>query len=265
MIALAANGYAELYTLLERGDDVPIDAIKCPLSPNSRVEVERALNWRPALLHSWGPPEASACQPEIPEPELLRELAALTRPPFVSLHLDYRPERDGDLTRDALLQRIRSNVAALTDLARAPILLENVPWYPWQTRPRWVTDPEFIADALAASGADLLIDTAHARVAAWHRGEDAAAYLSALPLHKAREVHTSGPRLSDGEGLRDRHMALRDEDWALLDLCRDSAPQIEFVTLEYAGRRERTAHYGEPDGPELLAEQLARLDLWRRR
>ena len=72
MIALAANGYTDLFTLLEQGK-VPIDYIKCPLSPDSRNEVTRARRYRPVVLHCWGPPGYSVTRPEAPEPSLLTE------------------------------------------------------------------------------------------------------------------------------------------------------------------------------------------------
>ena len=263
MISLAANGYAELYELLDRGE-VPIEFIKCPLSPDSQVDVDRALSYRPVVLHCWGPPGYSATQPVIPEPELLRDLAQKTGTPFVSVHLEYEPERDGSMDADALLARIREQVDLLRELAQKQILLENVPFYPWQNKPRWGTDPELITAAVEASEAAFLLDLAHARVAAWHRGDDIRDYLAALPLHKAREVHISGPRMAE-EGLRDRHMALTEEDYDLLDWVMTKAPMVEIVTVEYAGKRAKTAHYGEADGPDLLLQQLVKLDVWRRR
>jgi uncharacterized protein len=261
MISLAANGYSDLFALLEQGD-VPVDYIKCPLSPNSRQEVTRARQHRPVVLHCWGPPGYSVTRPHIPEPELLTELAHSSRTPFLSVHLDYHPAVDGEMQREVLLKHIRREVATLKRLSGKEVLLENVPWYPWQDRPRWSTDPDFITEAVTGSGALLLVDTAHARVAAWHRGEAVEDYLLALPLASVWEVHVSGPRMAE-EGLRDRHMALTEEDYTLLTFVRTHATHVRLVTLEYAGRRERTAHYNEPDGQERLAEQLARLNAMR--
>lgn len=251
---LAANGYSELYSLLEQGD-VPIDYIKCPVSPNSSPEVERALAYRPVVLHCWGPPGYSATRPEIPEPALLTELAASSSTPFLSVHLDYKPDTDGEKTQTEVLAHVRQEVTKLKALAHKDVLLENVPYYPWHSSPLWATDPDFITEAVSSSDASLLIDTAHARVAAWHRGVSAKDYIAALPLERAREIHVSGPRMSD-EGLRDRHMALTSEDYELIDFVLERAPKVELITIEYAGRREKTRHYNELDGPELLAEQL---------
>jgi uncharacterized protein len=261
-IALAANGYDDLFALLDAGE-VPIDYIKCPLSPDSRTEVARARAYRPVLLHCWGPPNYSATRPEVPEPELLTELAATSGTPFLSVHLDYIPETDDEMDREALLSHIGRQVAILRRLSGTEVLLENVPWYPWIDRPRFNTDPDFITEAVMRSEAYLLVDIAHVRVAAWHRQESAEEYVASLPLDRALEVHISGPRMSD-EGLRDRHMPLTEEDYALLDFVLDRAPNVRHLTLESVGRRAKTAHYDEPDGPEILADQLARLDLIRR-
>lgn len=257
MIALAANGYADLYTLLDRGE-APVDYIKCPGSPDSRGEVIFARKYRPVVLHCWGPPGYSATLPEVPEPELLREVVTLSETPFLSVHLDYQPGRDGEMNRSQILERVREQVAILKGLVGLPVLLENVPWYPWQDRPRWGTDPDFIAAAMEISDAALLVDIAHARVSAWHRREDAEAYLDALPLAKALEVHISGPRMSE-KGLRDRHMSLQDDDYALLEFVLNRAPNVKILTCEYAGLRPSTAPYNEPDGPERLAADLERL------
>lgn len=263
MIALAANGYHELYSLLDEGKEL-VDFIKCPLSPNSREEVEKARNYWPVLLHGWGPPGYTVTNPNIPEPDLLAELVQTSGTPFLSVHLDITLEDGEELDRQQVIDVVSQSVADLKRISGLDVLLENVPWYPWQKRPRAITDPDFISEVIIASDAYLLVDTAHAQVAAWHRGDDIHDYLSGLPLDRALEVHTSGPRMAD-EGLRDRHMDLRPEDYELLEFTLDRTPLVKNLTLEYAGRRERTAHYNEPDGPEMLEKQLMNLDAIRRR
>lgn len=261
-VALAANGYSDLYSLLDEGR-APVDFIKCPLSPDGRAEVAQARRYRPAVLHCWGPPGYSATRRTIPEPELLAELSETSGTPFVSVHFDYHPTKDGEMTRTELISHVTRIVAELKEISGKEILLENVPWYAWKDRPREATDPDLISEAVRSSGARFLIDVAHARVAAWHRGEDPKEYLAALPLDQAWEAHVSGPRLAP-EGLRDRHMSLAPEDFELLAFAMERAPDVSLITCEYAGRREgRTTIHGEPDGPDRLAEDLARLDEFR--
>lgn len=112
-LRLAANGYADLYALLDSEHPPELDFIKCPLTPDGRSEVHRAHPYHPVLLHGWGPPGYSATAPGIPEPELLSELAPFSGSPCLSIHLDDIPERDGDLSRTELLRRVTANVRAL--------------------------------------------------------------------------------------------------------------------------------------------------------
>lgn len=266
---MAANGLDDLYTLLDAElykseQDLPLDAIKCPLSPNSRAEVGRALGYRPlVLLHGWGPPGYSVTRPEIPGQELLRELSTLSHTPYLSVHLDPDPALDGELDRSILLERVVEQAGRLRQLSGLPLLLENVPWRPGTeeigaVRPGFGTDPDFITAALEVCGAGLLLDLAHARVACFHRGEDVHGYLEALPLSLVRELHVSGPRLEAG-GLRDRHLALHPTDWALLDWALERTPGVQWLTHEYAGARPETTGYTADTGPEVLRADLLHL------
>lgn len=261
MIKLAANGIPALYELLYC-EDLPLEYIKCPLSPGSRAEVGKARRYLPVLLHGWGPPGYSVTMREIPQPELLVELARRSGTPFLSAHLEYDPERDGVLRHRELLERIRQSVEHLEALTGLEVLLENVPWYPWKSRPPFSTNPEFFTEALAQSGARLLLDLAHARVAAWHRQEPEWAYLRRFPLEQVVEIHVSGPRMGQ-KGLQDWHMPLGEEDYALLRGLLAYTPNLKVLTLEYMIHPERTQLFGEPQGPQVLLTQLERLDTLR--
>ena len=263
MFKLAANGIPALYELLYT-KDLPLDYIKCPLSPASRAEIGKAKHYLPVLMHGWGPPGYSVTMREIPEPELLQELAETSQTPFLSAHLEYDPERDGELNHTRLLGRIRENVRRLKTLTGLEVLLENVPWYPWKARPRRSTDPEFFAEVLEASGAYLLLDLSHARVAAWHRGEADWDYVGQFPLERVWEIHVSGPRLGQ-KGLQDWHMSLLEEDYALLEQTLARTPNLRVLTLEYMIRPEPARCFGEPQGPQVLLAQLDRLESLRRR
>jgi uncharacterized protein len=146
---------------------------------------------------------------------------------------------------------------------RQPLLIENMPWRPGTEeigalRPRLATDPAFIAAALEASGAGLLLDLAHASVACFHRGDDVYRYLETLPLHLVQELHVSGPRL-EAEGLRDRHLTLRPDDWELLAWTLERAPKLAWLTHEYAGLRPTTQRFAAESGPDMLRDELYRL------
>jgi uncharacterized protein (UPF0276 family) len=247
-------------------EQLPIDLIKCPLSPDSRPEVQRARRHRPVLLHGWGPPEYAITQPEVPQPELLAELLRLSGSPALSVHLDLRgPAGEAG---EALARVARGAKELRTHLSSLPLRIENVPYYPERPRPRYLSDPDFIEAALDAAGADLLLDLAHARVSADGRSEDLAAYLSSLPLGRVRELHLSGARLEQGRWL-DRHMLLQPADLELARWLLQRCPGLEVITLEYMGRSSYRRADGslsdpEPNGPEVVWEQILLLDALRR-
>ena len=259
MIALAANGSPILKELLD-ADEISLDYVKCPLSGRSREEVSQFRPYRPVLLHGWGPVHWIG-QRGVPEPDLLRELMAVSGSPYVSTHLDARPKDfDGELTPARALARVHVHVAALGEITGQDVLLENVPYLRGGPSPRFTTDPNFIAEALAASSAKFLLDLAHAKVSAWHRGEEFGDYLNALPLAAAQELHLSRPRL-EADGMRDRHLPLEEDDYALLESLLPRLPRLRMVTLEYGGLDD-----GGPDGvkidrndPDALRDQLRRL------
>jgi hypothetical protein len=94
-----------------------------------------------------------------------------------------------------------------------------------------ICEPEFIRDVLEETGAELLLDIGHARVAAARLGIPMDSYLTRLPLDRVRELHISSPRPRDGV-LADAHEPLREDDYALLDdVLRITNPAA--LTLEY--------------------------------
>lgn len=254
VVQLAANALPELLELLG-SPVVPLDYLKCPLSPNSRAEVEAARMHRPVLLHGWGPPGYSVSMAQVPEPALLQELALLSNTPYLSAHIDYDPARDGQLSTEGLLLRMRQSVEELRRLTGLEVLLENLPFVPWGNRPRYLTDPEFIHEVLEATQTAFLLDLAHARIAAHHRREDLWGYLERMPFEQVIELHLSGPRLEE-KGLRDRHQALSGADYEVLEWAVGRTPHLKMLTLEYQGQN---------GGPRVWLEQLERLDALRHR
>jgi uncharacterized protein (UPF0276 family) len=150
-----------------------------------------------------------------------------------------------------------------------PLLLENIPLFP-NLAHMHVCEPAFVREVLAASGCDLLLDLAHARVAADVLHWDVHDYLAALPLDRVVEIHLSGPRplaeldarrqalvrenarsvahmVSFGdENLVDAHEPLREADYALLEWTLGRCTP-RAVSLEYFR------------DPAALREQLRRL------
>ena len=118
-------------------------------------------------------------------------------------------------------------LAGRTDL---PLILENMPTTPLLDN-RFESDPATIRWLISALDTGMLLDLAHARVAAMFHALDVKDYLVRLPLERVRQIHVSGTRVVDGV-LRDAHEPLQDADYDLLEwTLRRTTP--EMVTLEY--------------------------------
>jgi uncharacterized protein len=269
MIKLAANWSTALEKLL-RKINPPLDYLKMPLEREARLTLNVARALRPVLLHGWGG-FYRAGMLEIPQPGVLLDLVQASSTPYISVHLDVQPEDfETPITRELALERVVKSVSALKKLTGLEVLLENVAHYAWSERPSFVTDPSFIAECLERSNTGFLLDLAHARVSAYHRGEEARDYLGALPLDKVKEIHVSGARL-EADGLRDRHLPLSELDYLLLEEVIAKTPNLNILTLEYGGISDmgktsdgREIRIPRNDSSALL-EQLGRLDTLRKR
>lgn len=188
------------------------------------------------------------------------ELARSVDAPWISVHLSigwsllaYHWPGPSPIS-PALGQRwavrsVRRLQAACEKAAGAPfpVLVENMPR--WSVSPpAYVVDPAFITAVMDESGCGLLLDLAHARVAAHNRGEAARDYLARLPLDRVLEIHVSGPRPGshpDGR-LVDAHQPLLEADYDLLAWVLERT-RPRAVTLEYTKDRAQ------------IVAQLARL------
>lgn len=130
------------------------------------------------------------------------------------------------------------------DSVSLPILLENLPSLPVE-KYNYAADPGVISRIVEKVDAAMVLDIAHARIAASYQDLEAETYLSSLPLHQVKQIHVSGVGQKGGY-LRDQHQTLEERDYELLRWTLErSRPQV--VTLEYFRSQA------------LLAEQLERL------
>lgn len=140
-----------------------------------------------------------------------------------------------------------SQVRWLQDQFDQPVILENMrALHP--SRYRYETEPDNIRRVLADTGCELLLDLAHARIAAEARQMDVREYLKQLPLELTRQIHVNGARPDPRTGrLADAHESMREEDFELLEWILARA-NPRWLTFEYF--REE---------PEILKAQLNRL------
>ncbi len=276
---LGANGTEALSALLAQEQEDLVDYLK--VGPFMGREAIAALAPRyPLMLHlddtlsgHASPSEALVAR--------LNDWIVLTGTPWTSEHIGFGvPDVDLDsalitqpasslLTREQACTNIVRNAQALVARLQAPLLLENIPFFPNLAHVH-VCQPNFVVEVLARTGCELLLDLAHARVTASVLGMDVHAYIEQLPLGRVVELHLSGPRrlseLDDhrqhvvrgnahsvahllafgDENLVDAHELLREEDYALLEWTLARA-RPRAVSLEY---------YRDPAA---LREQLIRL------
>jgi hypothetical protein len=138
----------------------------------------------------------------------------------------------------SMASRFYDRVNKLKQITGLPVLLENMPAFPTH-KYAFEAAPDSIIKALEQTDSNLLLDTAHARVAASMFGMEVYAYLHRLPLEKILQIHLSGPRKRNGV-LYDAHEELQAEDYQLFEwVLGHSKPKA--VTLEYFKDREKLA------------------------
>ncbi len=137
------------------------------------------------------------------------------------------------MARDEMLTNAAHNLGCLRRWLPPwiEIAIENNNWFPGPAY-ETVTDPEFLSELCASSGAWLLLDLAHARITSGNRGIDADRYLRALPLERVIQLHLSGYRRS-GTLWRDTHAELDDEQWQDARRVVGLLPRLRWVTVEY--------------------------------
>ena len=268
MISLSANDSSALRSLL-RKINPPVDYVKVALEREMDTQLISARSLRPVLLHGCGDHWRIGMS-DLPNLERLKNWISTSNTPYLSVHLDLQPEDMPNLTPGAALERLSENIEMLRQATGLEVALENVAHYAWSERPSFISDPHWITAAIEMTEAPLLLDIAHARVSAAHRGENAEKYMDALPLESILEIHTSAPRL-ELDGLRDRHLSMQQCEFDWLEWVLVRATKTKTITLEYAGipdightRDGREIRIPRNDSG-LLLENLAKLDTLRKR
>lgn len=231
--------------LLER-EPTAADAVK--LGPWAEPDVVARLKGRyPLLLHSLGVIlSADEVVPPLGWPAA-HALIEATGTPWLSEHLGFAAREvriawhagavtvtsAGPLAPPEIEARLIAHLGRLRAEVGLPVLAENLDYVP---NPAYahVTDPHLIRRVVIAADVGLLLDVAHARIAADWAGQPIRDYLAALPLDRALEWHVNGPRRREGR-LWDAHATLTDDDLDLLAWLRPRCPALRAVTLEYWG------------------------------
>jgi uncharacterized protein (UPF0276 family) len=246
-----------LQALLRAGGPLPIDGVEVGpwFPPRQIVAYRRQCPGCPFHFHA-----GSLVSRVRYRPRSLRRLErylACTDNEWLSLHIELLPvalfligSRLGlYLSPPGAGQAVQQFVRLLDRIRAAvdmPVILENLPSLSVKEY-HYAADPAILADLLERTGCGLLLDLAHARLAAVFQGLGVEDYVRALPLERVQQIHVSGIRLRNGRWY-DAHESLEEEDYRLLKWALERCDPA-VVTLEYFGQetalREQIERLGE--------------------
>ena len=161
--------------------------------------------------------------------------------PHVNAHLvtprNFNPDDSTEVIK--INQLWREEIAFLIEnFGSQNVTLEHYPYTsatPWL---RTATDASIFSQVIKDTGCQLLLDLAHAQITADTLGLDAEAYISALPLDRLTEVHTTG--IKRHAGILTDHFEMGEDSWELLDWALQNIRNgnwhtPEIVAFEYGG------------------------------
>lgn len=259
MMKLACNYSPELMELVSAGE-APVDFVKAGAYGLFLEELPKIRAIRPVLLHGMGKNERTG-MPDYRalDYDRMNELLRRYGSPHLGIHLAVtNADAGGGLTDGEIDRRMAECAHYFRERIRVPLLLENVGDSP-DERVNYdlipFVEPERIRRVLEASGAGLLLDITHAKVAAQYRRWDLRAYLSEFPLDKVGEVHLTGSAFDADGAPYDAHGPLGEEDFETLSwVLARTDPAV--VTLEYGGP---AGFQGPQADRAVLLDQLRRI------
>jgi hypothetical protein len=268
-VEFAVNYSPAAVELLESGQ-IALDRLKCPAWPDV---IASASGTHPLYIHfplSVGRGIGAAIDTEKDLPadlDVVERMLVQTDTPYVNAHLAPRASEHPEIPIDSedpahQVQLASCMIEDLRPLVERfgpeRVVLENV-HHAVGSYPRAAYLPGAITRVVEETGCGLLLDLSHARLAAYHLGQDSWAYLQALPLSRLRELHITGIQRFDAAwedklslagvdpavlgryaGRQMDHMPLTEEDWvftarALAYIHRGDWAHPRIVALECGG------------------------------
>jgi uncharacterized protein len=237
-LKFAVNYSPEAAALLDE-KRIDIDLYKCP---NWDDLITTANQQRPVYVHF---PLMTAYGRDV-DLEPVAKLRAQTQTLYINMHLsglsslfNMPLDEIGEDYANHLRQIIIEDVNKVTaKFGSENVILENLPWDPEYEIPLLVINPTFIRHIIETTGCGLLLDLAHARIAAARMEIDVFDYIDQLPVDRLRELHVTG--VYDDNGYLRDHFPMTVEDWKLFEAAmgRIEAGEWrmpEIVACEYGG------------------------------
>lgn len=260
-----AINYSPAAAKLIRDNQIELDYFKTPPWPDMIAQAEQL---RPVRVHfnlRTGDPGLA----QTDWGQIEKDLQA-TATCFINIHLGVQVQEmpeiqaDGPVSsgdREAVVEQMLNDVQMVcAHFGRERVIAENVPYRVAQGRHlRACVEPPVISQVIEAAGCGLLLDVAHARIAADAIGMDAKDYIQALPVHRLAELHFTG--LHDWDGFLMDHLPLLEADWPWLDWILEQNGQADWgkagmLAFEYGGTGEFFSRFSDPD---MILQQVPRL------
>ena len=261
---VGCNLSAELMELIDE-KKVSVDYVKIALLKSDDEIPEKYKSYGKILLHGVGmdvPQHTGSNKLSSVNWNQVREKVEFCNSSFIGLHCaTYQSDWDvPEVTFDMAKERMGHFLNVWKVNLDTEILIENAPYtsYYETNSPKNIkhsVSPKLINELCGESGVGLLLDIAHAKVAASGLGLPIKEYLSALPLELVKEVHAVGTRTTD-DGLRDGHLEMTEDDYEILEFALGIA-NPEVVTLEYGGFGE---HFTWRSDKNAIERQLKRIN-----
>jgi uncharacterized protein (UPF0276 family) len=245
---------------------VTVDYVKIALSRMDENIPQEYKNYGELLLHGMGqdiPQHTGAEQVHNIDWGCLNEQINFCNSKFIGVHCGtYQTDWvEKEITYEMVKSRMNSFIKLWKDKIDGDLLIENVPYsqYYEKNNPKIIkhsVSPKLITELCQENEIGLILDIAHAKVAASGLCIPLRDYLRALPLEKVKEIHAVGTKKTD-VGLRDNHLEMDEEDYETLEyILNETKPEV--VTLEYGGFGE---HFAWRSNKESIERQLNRIKL----
>jgi uncharacterized protein (UPF0276 family) len=102
------------------------------------------------------------------------------------------------------VRRVAERVRQVEDVLGVPMALENISYYSALGQPE-MSEAEFVANVLEASGARLLLDVNNVYVNARNHGTDPREFIRHMPLDRVVEIHVAGHSHREDGRILDTH------------------------------------------------------------
>lgn len=190
----------------------------------------------PLSIHGVGLSIGSEAAPDPAHLERLKKLLDRYQPALFSEHLAW-VAHDGISFNDLLplpydeatLARVCRHIGRVQEDLGRQILIENPATY-LGFESSSMAEPQFVSEVVALAGCGLLLDVNNVYVSATNHGLDPYAYLDALPLYAAGEIHLAG--CSEDRDASGAHLLIDSHD----------VPVDDAVWSLYAFAIERTGN-----------------------